>query len=92
MIYDLEINEDYVKFNVLIVRISRYYQRWPLFPAILGVRGYDKAGNMDFDETWGGTNTVSITPGIYIFQSMVLPNNYIGYIGKNRIFATFNFN
>ena len=53
LIYNLEINEDYVKFNALIVRVSRHYQRWS-FPVIIGARGYDKAGNMGFDETWGG--------------------------------------
>jgi len=91
LIYNLEIDEDYVKFNALIIRVSRYYQRWS-FPVFLGVRGYDKAGNMGFDETWGGTNTVSINPGIYLFKSIVLPNNYFGHIGDNYISARFNLN
>jgi len=92
LIYNLEIDEDYVKFNALIVRISRFYQRWIPETHIFGARGYDKAGNMDFDEIIEVKNTVSITPGIYIFKSIVLPNNYIGFIGNNFIFATFNIN
>jgi hypothetical protein len=91
LIYNLEIDKDYVKFNALIVRVSRHYQRWS-FPVVLGARGYDKAGNKGFDEVWGDTNTVSITPGIYILKNIVIPNNYFGIIGNNFIFATFNLN
>jgi len=90
-IYNLEINDDYVKFNALIVRVKREFLLFRnLTP--LGVRGYDKAGNMDYDECIPITKPVSITPGIYIFKSIVLPNNYIGHIGKNRISATFLIN
>jgi len=89
LIYDLEINDDYVKFNALIVRVKRNFLiNRNLFP--LGVRGYDKAGNMGFDEVIPITKPVSITPGIYIFKSIVVPNNYIGHIGNNYISATFN--
>jgi hypothetical protein len=88
LIYDLEISKDFVKFKTLIVRISRYYQ--VLADLIPKACGFDEAGNMACDKIYSAGNPKSITPGIYIFKSIVLPNNYIGYIGDNFIFATFN--
>jgi len=91
LINDLEINDDYVKFNALIVKISRYFQiTQNMLP--LGARAYDKAGNWDCDEIINPGNSISIKPGIYLFQSIILPNNYIGHIGNHIIFATFNTN
>ncbi|KYK34851.1 MAG: hypothetical protein AYK22_04675 [Thermoplasmatales archaeon SG8-52-3] len=90
LIYDLHINDDFVKFKTLIVRISKYYQDFDYL--IIRAYAFDKAGNIASDEIINPENSISITPGIYIFKSIILPNNYIGHIGNNFISATFNTN
>jgi hypothetical protein len=90
LIYDLEINDDFVKFKTFIVRISKHFQSCR--NVILESCGFDEAGNIAFDNIINPTFGKSINSGIYIFKSITLPNNYIGHIGKNFIFATFHVN
>jgi len=89
LIYNLEIDDDFVKFKALIVRISRHYQN---SEGVFRARGFDKAGNNAFDDIINPTGHKSIITGIYINQDLVLPNNYIGHISKFFIFATFKNN
>ena len=88
-IRNLEITEDYVKFFAIIVKIKRLTDI--LFPDISAC-AYDTAGNCACDEIQHPCPPKTVSPGIHIFKSLTLPNNYTGYIGKNLIYAKFNFN
>jgi hypothetical protein len=86
LIRNLEVTDEHVRFNAIVVRISRFfYKRPPWFSAC----AYDWAGNKECDEIERPCMSVSITPGIYLFQNLTLPNNYYGYIGKCFIWANF---
>jgi hypothetical protein len=49
---------------------------------------YDKAGNIGEDSTFGRP---AFSWGRSIFEDIVLPNNYTGYIGRFFIIANFVF-
>ena len=72
-----EINEEYVKFFAMIVKISSL---------CIGPRaeGYDNAGNMCWTEC-----SPSMPDGFCLFRNVKLPNNFKGYIGNLFIFAEF---
>ena len=92
LIFNPEITKEYVSFYAIVVRISKFL---PLFPdnyPVVYVDGYDNAGNFNRDEIQNPCNPISITPGIYLFENVTLPNNYRGFIGNNFIFASFNTN
>ena len=84
-----EITEDYVKFYAIFVLIKRLTDI--LYPKICAC-AYDNAGNFACDEIQNPCHIRTISPGIHLFRSLTLPNNYTGYIGKNLIYAKFNFN
>jgi hypothetical protein len=48
------------------------------------------AGLMGCDEIANTPNLVSINPGIYFLQRLILPRNYTGYLGPFFILAKFN--
>ena len=86
LIRDKEITDEYVKFYAMIVIISGLgKEELPFFSAY----AYDNAGNKDFDEIVSPCHTQTISPGIYLFKNMTLPNNYSGFIGKSFIKAIF---
>ena len=84
LIRNLEITEEYVKFYAIIVIISELP-----FHNTYSACAYDNAGNSAEDEIYAGP-LVSFRQGIYLFQSLTLPNNYTGYIGRFFISAIFN--
>jgi len=90
LINNFEITDEYVRFYAIIVRISRV----PLAPdCIYHACAFDNAGNQKWAEIFNpSSNTVIIYPGIFLFQNLILPNNYTGYIGRFFIFATFKNN
>ena len=85
LILNPEITDDYVKFFAIFVIAFKVV---PHFPTICA-NAYDNAGNMGrycIEEP----TLLSISPGIYIFKNLTLPNDYKGYIGKFFIRATFD--
>ena len=90
LIRHLEITDDYVKFYAVIVKIKNF---WDLLENRIFVTAYayDDAGNWNWDEISPPVfSPVFVTPGLYFFQNVTLPNNYTGYIGRFFIKATFN--
>jgi hypothetical protein len=86
LIRNKEITDEYVKFYAMIVIISGLgKESLPLISAY----AYDNAGNKDFDEIVSPCHTQTISPGIYLFKNLTLPNNYSGFIGKSFIKAIF---
>jgi hypothetical protein len=84
-----ESTDEYVKFYALIVMIRGILQDpWNPYPGI-GAYAYDNAGNREVYYIDWPTLPVTIAPGIYLFQSVTLPNDYQGHIGRFLIFATF---
>ena len=69
----------------MISGIDQYYPK-------ICAYAYDNAGNMDYDCISNPCPIVSISPGIYLFKNLTLPNNYEGYIGRFFINATFYIN
>lgn len=55
---------------------------------LLKVCVYDMAGNVECDEILIKKPNI-IEPGLYLFQKLILPNNYSGHIGRFFIFAEF---
>ena len=83
-----EITDDYVKFFDVIVTVGAIID--PEGPFDISAYAYDKAGNRDSDIIIEPRSKETITPGIYLFQSITLPNNYVGKIGLFFINAIFN--
>jgi hypothetical protein len=88
LIRNPEITEKQVKFYAIFVIIKKLTD---LIIPVFSACAYDKAGNWAFDEILPPCNHLAIHPGIHIFKSLTLPNNYTGYIGKNLIYAKFDF-
>ena len=84
-IFNPKITDEYVKFFALIVMVSEYWGTYPDFCAY----GYDIAGNFAYDTISHPCSTKTIEPGIYLFKSFTLPNNYTGNISKFFINADF---
>jgi hypothetical protein len=86
LIRNKEITDEYVKFYSMIVIISGLGKEdLPLISAY----AYDNAGNKEIDEILSPSPKVIISPGIYLFKNLTLPNNYTGFIGKSFIKAIF---
>ena len=49
---------------------------------------YDFAGLSAFADYADPTLSVTIIPGFFLFKNLILPNKYIGYIGRYFIWAT----
>jgi hypothetical protein len=86
IILNPEITDENVSFYAIIVRISAI----PLEEIFIRCCAYDYAGNVKCDEILSTDMSVNINPGIYLFENVVLPDNFSGYIGSFFIFATFN--
>ena len=85
LISNLNITEEYVNFFAVILKVSTI-SGLELIPSACA---YDFAGNMACDEIRPSSPYI-IEPGLYIFQNLILPNNYKGYIGNFIIFAAFS--
>jgi hypothetical protein len=85
-IRNLEITEELVNFYAILVSISGIGGSPNM---IISARGYDNAGNSDFDSIRSTSTPVNISPGIYLFQNLKLPNNYTGHVGRFFIWAEF---
>jgi len=86
LIRNKEITDEYVKFYSMIVIISGLGKEdLPLISAY----AYDNAGNKEIDKILSPSPKVIISPGIYLFKNLTLPNNYTGFIGKSFIKAIF---
>ena len=85
IIRNREITEGFVKFYGIIVMIIGFQDPHAIFSAI----AYDHAGNKIKDTIEEPSFRVPIKSGLYLFQDMILPNNYTGYIGRFIIRATF---
>ena len=86
IINNLEITEEYVEFFavlVIILGIQNWYYT-------ICANAYDNAGNIGEDCIHPPCSIITISPGIYLFKNVTLPNNYEGYIGKFFIKATFD--
>jgi len=79
-----EITEEYVKFRVIFAFTNESIG----YDACIITYGYDNAGNNDWDMIFEPPPPRSIN-WILLFKSLTLPNNYIGYIGRFLIYATF---
>ena len=90
LIFKPEITEEYVSFYAIIVRISKFLSLFDTELPYIYADAYDNAGNYDRGEIIDPINTISIEPGIYLFQNITYPNKYSGYIGRNFIFASFD--
>ena len=86
LIRDPEITNEYIKFFAKIVFVLgiKDFNPWE------SAYAYDNAGNYDFDKIEHPTSIATISPGIYLFKNLTLPNSYKGYIGKFFIRATFD--
>lgn len=84
LILNRNVTDEYVNFYALVVLVSNIPGAEFIFKAC----AYDLAGNKACDETLPSVPDI-IEPGLYLFQSLTLQNNYKGYIGKFSIFATF---
>jgi hypothetical protein len=83
LITNLNITNEFVNFFALFVMISGTGD-WNIK---IHVIAYDKAGNCAEDEILQPSDR--ITPGIYIFKNLQLPNDYQGFIGDFIIWAKF---
>jgi len=81
-----KITDDYVKFYSLLVTISVLYKDMNVPQCAYA---YDNAGNWDFATIAQPSLPVTIVPGIFLFQNVILPNNYSGFVGRFFIKATF---
>ncbi|KYK32785.1 MAG: hypothetical protein AYK22_06935 [Thermoplasmatales archaeon SG8-52-3] len=85
IIRNREIAENYVKFRAIFILTEESTGNY----SIIDSYGFDKAGNMGWDEILG-----NLPPGpinkILLLKNLILPNNYTGYIGRFFIYATFN--
>jgi len=82
-----EFTDEYVKLYCLLVCI---YVVGKYLPSLIPrVYAYDNAGNMEWDEIENPSHPAINEPGIYLFQTIELPHNYTGYIGKYFIHAIF---
>ncbi len=86
LINDLEITDEYVKFYAIIVQIIELSPSHHIFRA----NAYDNAGNWEYDEIKDPCIAVTIEPGLYLFENLILPKNYTGYIGRYIIWAEFS--
>lgn len=89
LICNLEINEEFVIFYSIFTFIR--LKDWEGPPNMYAF-GYDLAGNYGYDEIMSPWTSIDISPGFYLFQNLTLPNNYIGYVGRFFISATFEIN
>ncbi len=89
LIRNREITDDYVKFDSIIVFV--YIIGNGINPPNFTQRfyAYDNAGWSDYVDIENPVRPASIKPGLYLFQNMVLPNNYTGYVGRYLVKATF---
>ena len=85
LILNPEITEEYVRFYAILVGKSESG-----FHAYFCAYAYDNAGNWAAQEIVEPCSPVTMAPGIYLFESLTLPNNYKGYIGRFFIFASFD--
>jgi hypothetical protein len=89
LIFNPKFTDEYVTFLALMVLVSSV--AGDDLPVICAY-AYDYAGNVGYDCIESPCALNTIKPGIYLFQSLTLPNNYKGEIGKFFINAIFNFN
>jgi len=82
-----EITDEYVKFYSMLVTISVMEKYLPHL--VVKAYVYDNAGNWDFVTIVEPCLPASIVPGIFLFQNVILPNNYSGFVGRFLIKATF---
>ena len=87
LICNLEITEEFVNFYSIITFIR--LKNWEGPPEMYAI-AYDFAGNYEFDEILNPCTSTNISPGFYLFQSLKLPNNYSGHLGRFYISATFD--
>ena len=87
LIRNREITDDYVKFNSIIVFVYVVSNYPPYFTQRF--YAYDNAGLSSYVDILNPTRPASIKPGVYLFQNMVLPNNYTGFVGKFLVKAIF---
>jgi hypothetical protein len=80
------ITEEYVKFFALIVLVTAIWD----FDDDYCTNAYDMTVNSAYESVTQPNPKTTITPGIYLFQSLTLPNNYTGKIGLFFIDAIFS--
>jgi hypothetical protein len=88
---DTLITDDYIILYTLLVSVSPIWQHGNGYYGF-DVRFYDKAGNMDRRECEIRyfRSIAFLIPGFHFFKTIILPNNYTGYIGSHFIDATFS--
>jgi hypothetical protein len=87
LIINPEITNDYVKFFAVFVLVMGFVNQ--SLPFWVSAYAYDNAGNYAFYETENPTPKSSLSPGVYIFKNLMLPNDYKGDIGEFFIKASF---
>ena len=87
LILNPKITYDYVKFFAVFVLVMGFVNH--SLPFWISAYAYDNAGNYAYDETENPTPKSSVSPGIYLFKNLILPNDYEGDIGKFFIKASF---
>jgi hypothetical protein len=84
LISNLKITEEHITFYAIIVIITKWQE-----PKIIpSAWAYDKAGNINWDGIYP-IHSLTIKPGFYLFQSLTLPNDFEGYLGRFLISAEF---
>ena len=89
LICNLEITEEFVNFYSIFTFIR--LKSWGDPPKIYAV-AYDLAGNYKINEIMNPKISTDITPGIYLFQKLTLPNSYTGHVGRFFVSAIFETN
>ncbi|MBN1860498.1 MAG: hypothetical protein JW840_03455 [Candidatus Thermoplasmatota archaeon] len=87
LIRNREITDDYVKFDSIIVFVYVVSNHPPNFTQRF--YAYDNAGLSSYVDILNPIRPASIKPGLYLFQNLILPNNYTGYVGRYLVKATF---
>ena len=88
---DTLITDDYIILDTLLVSVSPIWQHGSGH-YLFYVYFYDKAGNMERleCEIRYFRSIAFLIPGFHFFKTIILPNNYTGYIGSHFIDATFS--
>ena len=82
-----EITDESVRFYAIIVKIKNHWDTWE--SSKRWAIAYDQAGNYIDDFIENHCLPAFVESGFYVFQDVMLPNNYTGYIGRFFICATF---
>ena len=84
LILNKKITDEFVSFYAIIVKILGYSDN------TYSAYAYDNAGNWNCDIISDYINNVTDMNDVYLFQKLILPNSYSGYLGRFFIFAFFD--